>query len=138
MEQLPADQVESHFEQINTLCSGQGIAEIYQAITSLETDDSWLVRARDGLKAGSPLAVLWIYRQLELCRELPLKTVFRQELQLATNIIRHPEFTEGVRALLIDKDRQPKWQFGSIDEVPADVLETFFQPPWYQNPLTDL
>ncbi|MGI9276086.1 MAG: enoyl-CoA hydratase/isomerase family protein [Endozoicomonas sp.] len=136
--QLPEGRVEKHFEQINSLCSGSDIYEISRAISDLETEDSWLVKARQAMLSGSPLAVLWIYRQLELCREMPLKQVFQQELQLATNIIRHPEFTEGVRALLIDKDRQPKWQFPSIDEVPTDVLDNFFQSPWSENPLADL
>ena len=38
-----------------------------------------------------------------------------------------PEFAEGVRALLVDKDRQPKWQYDSVHDVPDAVLETFFQ-----------
>ena len=43
--------------------------------------------------------------------------------------MRDPEFAEGVRALLVDKDRQPKWQYASVHDVPADVLESFFQEP---------
>jgi hypothetical protein len=41
--------------------------------------------------------------------------------------MRDPEFAEGVRALLVDKDRQPKWQYDSVHDVPDAVLETFFQ-----------
>ena len=52
--------------------------------------------------------------------------------------MRHPEFAEGVRALLVDKDRQPNWQFKSPEEVPVAVLDSFFQAPWEQNPLADL
>jgi hypothetical protein len=43
--------------------------------------------------------------------------------------MRHPEFAEGVRALLVDKDRQPKWQFATVQDVPMDVLESFFAEP---------
>ncbi|MBT8140592.1 MAG: enoyl-CoA hydratase/isomerase family protein [Gammaproteobacteria bacterium] len=46
--------------------------------------------------------------------------------------------TKKVRALLIDKDRQPKWQFASIDAVPGDFVEHFFVAPWPENPLSDL
>ena len=41
--------------------------------------------------------------------------------------MRHPEFAEGVRALLVDKDRQPKWQFDAVQDVPDDLLESFFK-----------
>ena len=69
---------------------------------------------------------------------LSLREVFQSEIRLATNIVRHPEFTEGVRALLIDKDRTPKWQYRASRDVPADVLDTFFTAPWEHNPLADL
>ncbi|HCJ38481.1 MAG TPA: enoyl-CoA hydratase/isomerase family protein, partial [Halieaceae bacterium] len=36
-------------------------------------------------------------------------------------------FAEGVRALLVDKDRQPKWQFGAVQDVPPDLLQSFFE-----------
>jgi hypothetical protein len=48
---------------------------------------------------------------------------------LGANIMRHPEFAEGVRALLVDKDRQPKWQFDAVRDVPGDLLESFFHEP---------
>ena len=67
-----------------------------------------------------------------------LADIFRAEVQLATNIVRHPEFAEGVRALLIDKDRNPVWQYPSSRDVPGDVLDGFFTAPWDSNPLADL
>ena len=55
-----------------------------------------------------------------------------------TNIIRDREFSEGVRALLIDKDKNPNWQFPDVNSVPNDRLEKMFEPPWPNNPLADL
>ena len=71
-------------------------------------------------------------------RHASLKEIFQAEIQLVTNIVRHPEFAEGVRALLIDKDRSPSWQYASTREVPQEVLATFFTSPWTDNPLADL
>jgi hypothetical protein len=49
------------------------------------------------------------------------------------------EFKEGVRALLIDKDNAPKWQFDAICNVDSDVIESFFNIAWANgHPLTDL
>lgn len=67
-----------------------------------------------------------------------LREVFQAEIQLVTNIVRHPEFTEGVRALLIDKDRNPAWQYPASRDVPAAQLDAFFTAPWEHNPLADL
>jgi enoyl-CoA hydratase/carnithine racemase len=135
---LPAAQVQSHLETINELCDGDDVHDVIDRILALQTEDKWLSRARDGLAAGSPLATTWIDRQLATTRHLSLKEVFQSELQLATRIVRHPEFAEGVRALLIDKDRNPRWAYGDSHSVPAALLDEFFTPPWPDNPLADL
>lgn len=137
-ELMPTGNVESHMEIINELCTADNIDDVFAAITGLDTEDKWLSRAQKALAHGSPLSVLIIDRQLKKCEGLALNDVFRSELSLATRIIRYPEFAEGVRALLIDKDQNPKWQFDSIDAVPADVLDSFFISPFEVHPLSAL
>ena len=134
----PVGQVEPHLASINALCDGDDIHQIIDNIIALQTDDSWLSRASDSLAQGSPLAALWIFRQLLETRFASLKEVFQSEIQLATNIVRHAEFAEGVRALLLDKDRTPAWLYPGSRDVPADVLASFFTAPWDENPLADL
>lgn len=136
--QCPGGQVEPHLATINTLCDGDDVHEIIDNIVGQQTQDPWLAKARESLAHGSPLAALWIFRQLWETRHASLREVFQSEIQLATNIVRHPEFAEGVRALLIDKDRNPQWQYNSSREVPAEQLDAFFDAPWDVNPLADL
>lgn len=136
--EMPAGNLESHQVVINTLCAGDDVVEIAKRIAAFETDEKWMQRAKAGLAGGSPLAIKWIFHQLELCRDLSLKDVFKTEISLATNIIRHPEFTEGVRALLIDKDQKPQWQFATLADVTDEAVANFFKAPWPENPLADL
>jgi enoyl-CoA hydratase/carnithine racemase len=135
---MPAGQVEPHMATIDKLSDGDDIHDIIDNITGLDTDDPWLSKARDSLAHGSKLAARWIDRQLWVTRHASLKEVFQAEIRLATNIIRHPEFAEGVRALLIDKDRNPAWLYPTSRDVPEDVLDGFFSEPWPTNPLADL
>jgi enoyl-CoA hydratase/carnithine racemase len=136
--QCPGGQVEPHLGSINTLCDGDDLHEIIDNIVSQQTQDPWLSKAGDSLSRGSPLAVLWTFRQLLETRHASLREVFQAELQLVTNILRHPEFTEGVRALLIDKDRSPAWQYKASRDVPEEVMDSFFKAPWGENPLADI
>ena len=39
-----------------------------------------------------------------------------------------PDFYEGIRAALIDKDRQPKWKPARLAEVPDQDIEQLFEP----------
>jgi enoyl-CoA hydratase len=48
------------------------------------------------------------------------------ELRLTRGVIRHPDFAEGVRAQVVDKTRDPKWQPARVEEVSrAAVLALF-------------
>ncbi len=138
IEKMPAGNLESHQAQIDDLCSGDDVEVIAGRIAALETDDKWLKKAKSGLSGGSPLATKWIFRQLNLAKDLSLKDIFQAELLLGTNIMRHPEFAEGVRALLIDRDQSPKWQISDLGSVSDDAVAAFFRAPWPQNPLADL
>ena len=135
---LPAGNIEPHFDTIQQLTDYETLPEIVDAITSFETEDKWLQKGAAALAHGSPLSACNIYQALNLTKTLSLAEVFRFELMLSTNVVRYPEFAEGVRALLIDKDNQPKWQHASVSDVPADLLASMVTPPWDENPLSDL
>ncbi|MFT6956695.1 MAG: enoyl-CoA hydratase/carnithine racemase [Halieaceae bacterium] len=134
----PAGQVEPHIATINALCDGDDIHEIIDNIVGQTTEDPWLSKARNGLTHGSSLAARWIHQQLRVTRHMSLREVYLAEIQLVTNIVRHPEFAEGVRALLIDKDRNPAWCYSTSRDVTDEVLAPFFTSPWAENPLTEL
>ena len=125
----PAAQVEPHMATINTWVAGEDLSAIVDRVVAWQGDDPWLSRARDGLVHGSKLAASWIFRQLNSTRHATLEEVFASELRLATHIMRHPEFGEGVRALLVDKDRNPQWTYPSVAAVPGEVLDSFFAQP---------
>ena len=130
--------IESHIDTINALCNGDNIQTVFERIATLQTDDAWLPKAKKTLLHGSPLSVLLIDLQLARSVGQPLAQVLNAELLLSTNIIRYPEFAEGVRALLVDKDRKPKWQYSNIAAIPEALIESFFSAPWQDNPLADL
>ena len=135
---LPPGNLEALAADIEAACGRDSLGEISAAIAGLDGDSEWLFRAKKGLQSGSPLAASLIHEQLRRCANLDLASTFQAECLLSTNVVRYPEFAEGVRALLIEKDNTPKWQFSSIEAVPAKLVEAFFVAPWIHNPLYDL
>ena len=79
-----------------------------------------------------------VVEQLHRAPKLSLAERFQLELAVGANCARRPDFPEGVRALLIDKDRQPAWSVASHDALPREVVLAHFEGPWPQNPLADL
>lgn len=138
IDRLPAGNVEINLAEIDALFADESPLAVIDAILGIDSSHEWMNKARDGLAYGSPLNSLLIYQQLLRTKGKSLAEVFQAELVLVTNIVRFREFSEGVRALLIDKDRKPDWTYKTQADVPSEVIEGFFKAPWSPNPLADL
>ena len=90
-------------------------------------DDYFRVPA-DNLANGSPTAAQVSFEYLRRSRQLSLAEVLALDLMLATRLMRGHDLIEGVRALLIDKDRAPRWSPASLDEVDQASIEGLFRP----------
>lgn len=130
--------VQQHQSLINALLADDSVKDFVDRLLALPADDPWLARAQQTVGQGSPLSLCLIAEQLQRAQSLSLKAVFQFEMLLAAQCCRQGEFVEGVRALLVEKDKSPKWRFASVESVTKDVLESHFQPPWTVNPLATL
>ena len=129
-----------HVETIREATDAATLAGMVGGIRRLaDHPDPWLAEAAANLDAGCPVTAHIIYRQLRGGRYLSLKQCVMREFKIALQCCRHPDFAEGVRALLVDKDRTPHWHFESVSEVPADYVDAHFRAPWDgDHPLRDL
>ena len=89
--------------------------------------------------AGCPLTAHLVWEQIRRARHLSTAEVFRMEYAMSLNCCRHPEFPEGVRARLIDKDNPPHWHWPDIAAIPDAVVNAHFDATWEgEHPLADL
>jgi len=103
-----------------------------------EHADPLLSRAGKTISEGCPLTAHLVWEQLQRARHLSLAEVFQMEYTLSLNCCRHPEFSEGVRARLIDKDQQPHWHWPDINAIPQAVVQAHFNKAWEgRHPLAD-
>lgn len=101
--------------------------------------DEWLAGAIATYRNGSPTTARVFLEQLQRAESMTLAETFRMELVIAMQCSRHPDFPEGVRALLVDKDKNPTWAFDKTSDVPDRYVEAHFQPAWQgDHPLANL
>lgn len=138
---IPSGNVKKHQKLISQVTSDNNVQTVVDNILAAPSvDDKWLSRAQSGLKSGSPITMHLVQQQLVRAESLSLAECFQMELIVSCRCGEYGEFQEGVRALLIDKDNNPKWKFAAASEVPQEVVEWFFTSPWeaQNNPLNHL
>jgi enoyl-CoA hydratase len=111
-----------HRRQIALLFGG---ASVEAVLERLDRDGGTFARATaQELRTRSPTSLKLVFRQLREARNLDLKQCLAMELRLALRALEAHDFREGVRAALIDKDRNPKWRPNSLAGV--GNLDGFF------------
>ncbi|NQZ20653.1 MAG: enoyl-CoA hydratase/isomerase family protein [Colwellia sp.] len=132
----PESLIVKHQAVIAELTKSDNITEIHQAILNgdlsasnkQENDDKWLQKAQQKMQNGSPLSCALIYQQLKRCKNHTLTECFESELNLSLRCCQQSEFSEGVRALLVDKDKNPQWRYSNINDIDQSEVEWFFKP----------
>jgi len=137
-EGFPESQLESRLESVQALMSADNLVDISKNILTNSTPDEWFKRGIKGLVNGCPTSAHIIWEQCNFEKSKNLKEVFKFELDLAIQITRHPDFTEGIRAVIIEKDNQPQWSYAEINKLPREWIEEHLEPAWNKNPLDDL
>ncbi|MEC4113469.1 enoyl-CoA hydratase/isomerase family protein [Myroides pelagicus] len=121
------------FEQVSDVLTFQ------QTIEKLAKNNAWIDAGYQIFKSGSPSSAAVIFRQLQLNKGKSLAFAFQTELNLSCQCAMHPDFPEGVRALLIDKDKNPQWTPALLEEISQEWIDGYFYPLWTadQHPFKD-
>jgi len=97
---------------------------------SLEKDESdFAQNTLKALKRCAPLSGAATLAALARLRspDLDMRRALEMEYRFTYRAMEHGDFLEGIRAQIIDKDRQPRWQFADLD-VPVAVVEQMLAP----------
>lgn len=116
--------LEPHIEQIDRLFDGQTVEEICQ---NLQSDGSeWATKHLESLRTMSPTSLKITLRQLLEGGAMNLQECLQMEYRLSQRCAEDHDFTEGVRAVLVEKDQNPKWQPATIEEVTQERVDWYF------------
>jgi len=76
----------------------------------------------------APLSLAVALRQMQVGAGLSFEEAMRTEFRIVSRICRGPNFYEGVRATIIDKDQKPAWKPARIEDVAAADVDAIFAP----------
>jgi len=103
---------------------------VQDVIKNLETDGTeWAREVLKVLMKMSPTSMAVTHKQLKLGSQLPLEECLQMELRISANMLRKGDFIEGVRSLLVDKDRNPQWNPTSVSDISQEEIDSYFVMP---------
>lgn len=122
--------VESKFdENLLRIENCFGGLTVEQIIDNLKNDGSdWANETLKTLRQMSPTSVKVCHRHLNLGRHMSLEECLTMEWRLAVHFATANDFDEGTRAMILDKDMEPKWNPPSIEDVSEGQVARFFSP----------
>ncbi len=114
---------------IEDLFSGSSLGDILQKLQRASgAAQPFATATLAELRKRSPVALAITDRHIRSARQLDLRETLLQDYRVATRCLEQPDFEEGVRAALIDKDGRPRWQHARAEDVTADEVASYFAP----------
>ncbi len=114
-ERLPPFSLAPHRAAIDRCFDAEDLPGV---IARLEAEASeWARETLATLRAMSPSSLHWSFAAIRRGAGLTLRDALRAELALTRHVTAHPDFAEGVRAMVVDKDRSPRWTPARIEDV---------------------
>jgi enoyl-CoA hydratase len=103
---------------------------VVQALSTCHdsADQVWCEKALVPISRKSPTSVHVAFSQIQRAKTMSFDEVMQMEFRLAMSMIEQGDFYEGVRAAIVDKDRNPQWSPKDLLSVNQEDVEALFQP----------
>ena len=111
-------------EQCFNTPAADGVPAILEALSAFSGEGA--AQAAAAVRAGSPTALLLTLKHLRAARGLSLRDCLAVEYRLSQFCAARPDFQEGVRAALLDKDRNPRWRPATLAAAAEEDLDAAF------------
>ncbi|KAF7214496.1 3-hydroxyisobutyryl-CoA hydrolase, mitochondrial isoform X1 [Nothobranchius furzeri] len=119
--------LEKHLSEIDRLFSSSSVEGIMQNLRADGSD--FANKQAETLSKMSPTSLKITFKQLQLGAALSLQDVLVMEYRLSQACMRGCDFHEGVRAVLVDRDQNPKWNPSTLDQVSDQLVDKYFSSP---------
>jgi enoyl-CoA hydratase/carnithine racemase len=129
-EPMPEANTARNLLAVHRLMNKGSLEAVAAALHGTAFEDPWLAAAAKSFAHGCPVSAAVTWEIFRRAKHLSLAEALRMEMTLSVNFCSKPDFREGVRALLVDKDRKPQWLYAELAAIPAGWVASHFQSPW--------
>jgi len=89
----------------------------------------WAASALKALRRAAPLSVASTFKALRRAEDFTsIEQCLALEYRFSHRVLANHDFLEGVRAAVIDKDRNPQWRPDRLEDITPDMVQTMLGP----------
>ena len=114
--------------EIERLFEADTLAGIVAAINAARENSDLAAAAATAISRNSPTSMAVAFRQIREGAALSLADCMRMEYRILVRMLQGTDFYEGIRAVIVDKSNDPRWQPDSLDGVTEPDIDAFFEP----------
>ncbi len=123
----PAGELANMQTAIDSVFGGKTMLECMTNAESLAANnEEWAARTAKSMRHNSPFSLAATFHALEQASKLDLEACLKMEYRFSYRVLNHDDYYEGVRAVIVDKDRNPKWSPAILEEIDLSEVEAMF------------
>lgn len=121
--EAPANELAEAEAWINTCFAHDSVEAILAALLAHGDEDA--AKTAEVIKAKSPRSLAVTFEMIRTAKTMTLQEVLERDFRAGTEIAARPDLREGIRAQVIDKDRNPQWNpatLGEVEQAEVDAI----------------
>ncbi|XP_042451725.1 3-hydroxyisobutyryl-CoA hydrolase 1-like isoform X2 [Zingiber officinale] len=126
---LKATSSYNRMDVIDKCFSKETVEAIIVSLEAESVHDEWIMSTILSMKKASPISLKITLRSIREARRQGVDKCLINDYRLCCHILRQEaskDFFEGCRAILVDKDKNPKWEPSRLDQVDDKVVDRYF------------
>jgi len=115
-----------HQEAIDRCFDSSRMEDIIRNLEQEQTE--WATQTAQTLRKMCPASLKVVLKQLRKAKTMAMHEIMKMELRIGVRMVERYDISEGVRAVLIDKDNKPQWDPPTLEAVTNEIVDACFAP----------
>ncbi|MDH2329143.1 enoyl-CoA hydratase/isomerase family protein [Cereibacter sp. SYSU M97828] len=113
---------------VDALFGQDDLEKVVEAVGQAGADTPWVEEAAKALGRAAPMSLRATWHRMLEGRGKSVEDVLIDDYRMALRMIARDDFAEGVRAILVDKDQNPKWSPSALSQTSVADVEALLRP----------
>ena len=115
-----------NYDLIKSWLSSGKVSDLVSGCESYDGNDEWMLQTKKTFLTGCPSTWYIVEKMLQEGKDKSVADCFVMEARIAESLMDEGNFFEGVRALLVEKDKNPKWNAENLEDVDKEKFNKLF------------